>query len=89
MILFDKLQEYVPTVFETYVSDIEVDNKHVSKPVPNYTLSKIIQKTYDMSSIRCSFKIQDKINVILQKQKNSRKSIICRSRIDTITIGFA
>jgi hypothetical protein len=32
MIFFVKLQEYVPTVFETYVSDIEVDNKHVSKP---------------------------------------------------------
>ena len=24
------LQEYIPTVFETYVSDIEVDNKQVS-----------------------------------------------------------
>ncbi len=58
MIIFDKLQEYVPTVFETYVSDIEVDNKHVSNPVKQYTkLYKILTRR---SLNSCSFKIQNK-----------------------------
>jgi hypothetical protein len=65
MILFVKLQEYVPTVFETYVSDIEVDNKHVSKPAPISQYAKLYKILKRMSWIRCSFKIENKIHLIL------------------------
>jgi hypothetical protein len=69
MILFNKLQEYVPTVFETYVSDIEVDNKHVSKPVPIKQYTKLYKILTRMSSISCSFKIQKKNSLETAKTK--------------------